>query len=67
MYYKLILQVLGGLALFIFGINSLSDSLQKGECMPVSGVIFSDILLHFERTRNLLYGISKNMIEIGRY
>jgi phosphate:Na+ symporter len=41
--------------------------LQKGECMPVSGVIFSDILLHFERTGDLLYGISKNMIEIGRY
>ncbi len=41
--------------------------LQKGECMPVSGVIFSDILLHFERTGDLLHGISKNMIEIGKY
>ncbi len=41
--------------------------LQKGECMPISGVIFSDILLHFERTGDLLYGISKNMLEIGRY
>ena len=29
MYYKLILEVLGGLALFIFGINRLSNSLQK--------------------------------------
>jgi len=34
--------------------------------MPVSGVIFSDIVLHLERTGDLLYGISKNMIEIGR-
>lgn len=29
MYYTLILEVLGGLALFIFGINRLSNSLQK--------------------------------------
>jgi len=39
--------------------------LQKGECMPVSGVIFSDIVLHLERTGDLLFGISKNMLEIG--
>lgn len=41
--------------------------LQKGESMPVSGVIFSDILLHLERTGDLLYGISKNIIEINHY
>ena len=29
MYFKLVLEVLGGLALFIFGINRLSSSLQK--------------------------------------
>src|SRR4030042_4165054 len=29
MYFKLVIQVLGGLALFIFGMNILSDSLQK--------------------------------------
>lgn len=39
--------------------------LQKGESMPLSGVIFSDIVLHFERTRDLLYDISRNLLEIG--
>src|SRR5450830_1338364 len=39
--------------------------LQKGESMPLSGVIFSDIVLHFERTGDLLYGISRNLLEIG--
>jgi len=39
--------------------------LQKGECMPLSGVIFSDIILHFERTGDLLYDISRNLLEIG--
>ncbi len=29
MYFKIIIQVLGGLALFIFGIERLSSSLQK--------------------------------------
>jgi len=29
MYFKLVIEVLGGLALFIFGITRLSDSLQK--------------------------------------
>ena len=39
--------------------------LQKGESMPLSGVIFSDIVLHFERTGDLLYDISRNLLEIG--
>ncbi|HAX17462.1 MAG TPA: hypothetical protein DCY00_02555, partial [Actinobacteria bacterium] len=39
MYYKLILQVLGGLALFIFGINSLSDSLQKITSNNIKSII----------------------------
>lgn len=39
--------------------------LQKGECMPLSGVIFSDIVLHFERIGDLLYDISRNIREIG--
>src|SRR4030043_720328 len=29
MYFKLVIQVLGGLALFIFGMTTLSDSIQK--------------------------------------
>jgi phosphate:Na+ symporter len=36
--------------------------LRKGECMPPSGVIFSDIVMHFERIGDLLYGISKNIV-----
>ena len=39
--------------------------LQKGECAPLSGVIFSDIVLHFERIGDLLYDISRNLLEIG--
>ena len=39
--------------------------LQKGECAPSSGVIFSDIVLHFERIGDLLYDVSRNLREIG--
>jgi phosphate:Na+ symporter len=39
--------------------------LQKGICMPLSGVVFSDIILHFERIGDLLFDISRNMLEIG--
>ena len=39
--------------------------LQSGECMPLSGVIFADIVLHFERIGDLLYDVSRNMREIG--
>lgn len=41
--------------------------LQKGECMPLSGVVFSDIVLHLERIGDLLYGISKNLLDINQY
>ena len=38
--------------------------LQKGECQPLSGVVFADIVLHLERTGDLLYGVSRNLINI---
>ncbi len=38
--------------------------LQKGECVPLSGVVFADIILHLERTGDLLYGISRNLLNI---
>ncbi len=37
--------------------------LRSGQCMHLSGVVFSDIILHLERIGDLLYGISRNMIE----
>ena len=33
--------------------------LQKGQCTPLSGVVFSDIILHLERVGDLLFAISK--------
>ncbi len=39
MYYSLVLEVLGGLALFIFGINRLSNSLQKITSNKLKSVI----------------------------
>jgi len=41
--------------------------LQKGECMPLSGVVFSDIVLHFERIGDLLFGISRNLLDTNQY
>ena len=41
--------------------------LQKGDCMPLSGVVFSDIILHLERTGDLLFGISRNLLNINQY
>jgi len=41
--------------------------LQKGECMPLSGVVFSDIILHFERIGDLLFGISRNLLDNNQY
>lgn len=38
--------------------------LQNGECMPLSGVVFADIILHLERTGDLLFGISRNLLNI---
>lgn len=40
--------------------------LQNGECMPLSGVVFADIILHLERTGDLLFGISRNLLNIGQ-
>ncbi len=34
--------------------------LREGKCMPTSGVIFADIILHIERISDLLLRISKN-------
>ncbi len=38
--------------------------LRKEECPPHSGVFFADTILHLERIGDLLYAISKNLIEI---
>ncbi len=38
--------------------------LRKEECLPHSGVYFADTILHLERIGDLLYAISKNLIEI---
>ena len=35
--------------------------LQSGQCMHLSGVVFSDIILHLERIGDLLHGIARNM------
>ncbi len=37
--------------------------LQEGRCMPLSGVVFSDIILHLERIGDLLHGVSRNLKE----
>ncbi|MFO7929215.1 MAG: Na/Pi cotransporter family protein [Candidatus Humimicrobiaceae bacterium] len=37
--------------------------LQSGECMPLSGVVFADIILHLERIGDLLHGVSRNLKE----
>ncbi len=39
------------------------ERLQKGRCMPLSGVVFSDIILHLERIGDLLHGVSRNLKE----
>ena len=41
--------------------------LRNGNCMPLSGVVFADIVLHLERTGDLLYGISRNLLNIEEY
>jgi len=38
--------------------------LQCNKCEPLSGVVFTDIILHLERTGDLLYGISRNLLAI---
>jgi len=39
--------------------------LQKGDCLPLSGVVFADMILHIERIGDLLYGVSRNLLNIG--
>jgi len=41
--------------------------LQCNECQPLTGVVFSDIILHLERIGDLLYGISRNLLNIEEY
>jgi phosphate:Na+ symporter len=41
--------------------------LQNGDCVPLSGVVFSDIIMHLERIGDLLYGISRNLLNIKEY
>ena len=38
--------------------------LRKEECPPHSGVFFADIILHLERIGDLLYAVSRNLIEV---
>jgi len=35
--------------------------LQEGQCMPLSGVVFADIILHLERIGDLLHGVSRKL------
>ncbi|MGM0365632.1 MAG: Na/Pi cotransporter family protein [Actinomycetota bacterium] len=35
--------------------------LQEGQCLPLSGVVFADIILHLERIGDLLHGVSRNL------
>jgi phosphate:Na+ symporter len=41
--------------------------LRNGKCMPTSGVVFADIILHIERISDLLYRISRNLLDILEY
>lgn len=34
--------------------------LRNNECMPLSGVTFTDVILHLERIGDLLFGVSRN-------
>ncbi len=43
------------------------ERLRKNKCAPLSGVVFADIILHLERTGDLLYGISRNLSNIKEY
>ena len=41
--------------------------LQNGKCTALPGVIFSDIILHLERIGDLLFGISRSLLDIEQY
>ena len=53
-----ILNMIGGLCLFLFGMNVMGDglerragnSLKKGECSVEAGFVWSDLLTDLERT-----------------
>jgi phosphate:Na+ symporter len=47
--------------------NNHLKRLQTGECQPLSGVVFSDIVMHLERIEDLLYGISRNLLNIKEF
>jgi phosphate:Na+ symporter len=47
--------------------NNHLKRLQTGECQPLSGVVFSDIVMHLERIGDLLYGISRNLLNIKEF
>jgi phosphate:Na+ symporter len=41
--------------------------LRNGKCMPTSGVVFADIILHLERINDLLFRISRNLLDVINY
>ena len=59
MYFKLVIQVLGGLALFIFGITTLSDSLQKVTSNSIKSIIN---ILQKKPWASVLVGLGTTMI-----
>lgn len=59
MYFKLILQVLGGLILFIFGMTTLSDSLQRVTSNSIKSIIS---ILQKKPWASVLVGLATTMI-----
>src|SRR5680860_498160 len=59
MYFKLIIQVLGGLVLFIFGMTTLSDSLQKITSNSIKSIIN---VLQRKPWASVLVGLATTMI-----
>src|SRR3972149_3977253 len=59
MYFKLVIQVLGGLALFIFGMTTLSDSLQKVSSNSLKSIIN---ILQKKPWASVLVGLGTTMV-----
>src|SRR4030042_84886 len=59
MYFKLVIQVLGGLALFIFGMNTLSEGLQKVTSNNLKSIIN---IIQKKTWLSLLVGLITTMI-----
>src|SRR4030043_519469 len=59
MYFKLVIQVLGGLALFIFGMTTLSDSIQKITSNALKSIIN---ILQKKPWASVLVGLVTTMI-----